>query len=100
VEYAIVFGAIVLAAAGLSWGITTRRRVFVIRIREGVPVLVRGKVSPAFVAEVGDVVKRFDIRRGAIYGVPKRGKVGLGFSRSIPAKCHQALRNVWTMHAR
>lgn len=99
-EYAVTFAAIVLAAVVISWVLASRRRVFVIRIRDGVAVLVRGKVSPAFVAEVGDVVKRFNIRHGAIYGVPKRGKVGLSFSRSVPATSHQALRNVWTMHAR
>jgi hypothetical protein len=32
--------------------------------------------------------------------VKRRGMVALGFSRSIPQKCRQALRNVWSMHAR
>jgi hypothetical protein len=100
VEYAIIAGAIVVFAILIAWLVTIQRRVFVIRIRQGVATVARGKLPPAFVAEVGDVIRRFGIRQGTIHGVPRRGKVGLGFSRSIPAQSHQALRNVWTMHAR
>jgi hypothetical protein len=100
IEYLLI-GIVVASVAGFAaWQATTRGRVFVIRIREGVPKLVRGKVSTGFVAEIGDVLSRHRVRRGTIFGVNKRGMVSLGFSNSIPNASRQALRNVWTIHVR
>ncbi len=99
-DYAVLALVVVSVAVVLSWQMTTRRRVFVIQIRNGVPFLKRGKVAHAFVVELADVLNRHDIRKGAIYGVPKTGRVALGFSRTIPASARQSLRNVWSMHAR
>jgi hypothetical protein len=100
VEYLLI-GVVVAAVAGFAaWQVTTRGRVFSIRIRDGIPRLVRGRVSPAFVTEIGDVLSRHRVRRGTIFGVNKRGMVSLGFSNSIPNSSRQALRNVWTIHAR
>lgn len=99
-EYAVLAGAIVLIGVAISWRVTTRRRVFVIRIRNGVPFLHRGKVAQAFVVELADVLARHGVRRGAIYGVPKAGRIAIGFSAAVPRSARQALRNVWSMHMR
>jgi hypothetical protein len=99
-EYAVLALLVVLAVVVVSWQVTTRRRVFVIQIRKGVPFLKRGKVTQAFVVELADVLGRHGVRHGAIYGVPKAGRVALGFSRAIPPSVRQSLRNVWSMHAR
>ena len=99
-EYAVLAVVVVFVAVAVSWQVTARRRVFVIRIRNGVPFLTRGKVAQAFVVELADVLNRQRIRKGLIFGVPKAGRVALGFSRSIPASARQSLRNVWSMHAR
>lgn len=100
IEYALI-GVLVAGVAGFAaWQASTRGRVFVIRIRDGVPSLARGKVSPGFVTEIGDVLSRHRVRRGSIFGISKRGMVSLGFSRSIPNASRQALRNVWSIHAR
>src|SRR5262245_57984739 len=100
VEYALI-AVVAAGVAGVAvWQATTRGRVFVIRVRDGIPRLARGKVSPTFVAEIGAVLSRFRVRRGTIFGVSKRKMVSLGFSRSIPNASRQALRNVWSMHAR
>jgi Protein of unknown function (DUF3634) len=48
---------------------------------------------------LGEVLQRHSVRRGSLYGVKRRGTVALGFSASIPQRCRQALRNVWSMHA-
>jgi hypothetical protein len=99
-DYAILAVLVVLAAVFLSWHLTVRKRVWVIRVRAGVPSLVKGKIPQSAVAELADVLQRHGVRRGALYGVSRPGGVGLGFSRGIPAGARQSLRNVWSMHAR
>jgi Protein of unknown function (DUF3634) len=99
-EYAVIAAVIVLLAVLYAARVSGKSRVWVIRIKAGVPFLVKGKIPQAAVAELADVLQRHGVRRGAIYGLNRRGTVTLGFSRSIPATCRQALRNVWSMHAR
>ena len=99
-EWAVIVGVLVLLAVVFSWRVSTSRRVFVIRVRNRVPFLVRGQVAQAFVIELADVLQRHQVRRGIIFGVRRRGTVGLGFSRGIPPAARQALRNVWAMHGR
>ena len=99
-EYVAVVAVLILLAVLFSWKVTTHGRVFVVRVRSRVPFLVRGKVSSAFVTELAEVLQRHEVRRGAIYGVRRRGTVGLKFSPGIPQTARQALRNVWAMHGR
>jgi Protein of unknown function (DUF3634) len=99
-EYVIVSAAVVLALVVISWVVTASTRVWVIRLRNGTPVLVKGRIAPMVVSELGEVLQRHGVRRGALYGVKRRGTIALGFSPSIPQRCRQALRNVWSMHAR
>jgi Protein of unknown function (DUF3634) len=99
-EYVILSVAVVAALVIVSWVVTASSRVWVIRLRNGTPVLVKGRIAPMVVSELGEVLQRHGVRRGALYGVRRRGTVALGFSPSIPQKCRQALRNVWSMHAR
>ena len=99
-EYFAIVAVLVLLAVVFSWRVTTHGRVFVIRIRNRVPFVTKGKLSQAFVIELGEVLQRYEVRRGSIYGVRRRGSVSLGFSRSIPQAARQTLRNVWAMHGR
>ena len=99
-EYVAIVGVLVLLAVLFSWRVAAHSRVFVIRVRNRVPVTVKGKVSQAFVAELADVLRRHEVRRGSIYGVRRRGAVLLGFSPGIPQAARQGLRNVWAMHGR
>ena len=99
-EYVILAAVMVAAAVAVSAYVTGRRRVWEIRIRAGVPFLTKGKLAQTAVAELADVLQRHGVRRGAIYGVNAGGMVRLGFSRQIPPGARQALRNVWSMHAR
>ena len=92
-EYAAIAGAIILLAVLFSWRVAARGRVFVIRVA-------RGKVSQSFVVELAEVLQQHHVRRGAIYGVRRRGSIALGFSGGIPPAARQALRNVWVMHGR
>jgi hypothetical protein len=97
----IVIGAIggAVAVAALAV-VANRSRVFVIRIRNGFPAVIKGKVSQAFVGELAGLLKEKGIRGGAVYGVRRRGTVALEFSRGIPPSDRQSLRNVWAMHGR
>src|SRR5690348_14827024 len=99
-EYVAIVAAVAALGVLFAWRVSARGRVFVIRVRNRVPFLIRGKVSQAFVVELADVLRRHDVRRGSIYGVRRRGAVLLGFSRGIPRAARQALRNVWAMHGR
>lgn len=99
-EYVALAGALVLLAVLFSWRVSTHGRVFIIRVRDRVPILTRGKVSQAFVVELAEVLHRHEVRRGSIYGVRRRGAIVLGFSGRIPPVARQALRNVWAMHGR
>lgn len=98
-EYAVLFATVVLVLVAFSWQVTAKTRVWVIRIRSGLPALVKGKIPQTVVAELAEVLRRHNVRRGAVFGIKRRGTVTLGFSRSIPLESRQALRNVWSMHA-
>lgn len=99
-EYVVLAAVVVVMAVLFSGWLTARTRVWVIRIKAGVPFLVKGKIAQTVVADLAEVLQRHGVRRGAIYGVNRRGRVTLGFARSIPPGCRQALRNVWSLHAR
>jgi len=99
-ESVAILAVVVGLAVVITWQATARGRVFVIRVRNRVPFLTRGKVSQAFVTELAEVLQTHGVRRGSIYGVRRRGSVLLDFSRGIPPAVRQALRNVWSMHRR
>lgn len=99
-EYVAAAVVIALMAAIAWWQVTARSRVFVIRVRDRVPSVAKGKVSQAFVMELKDVLQRHAVGHGLIYGVRRGGTVLLGFSSSIPTAARQALRNVWALHGR
>jgi Protein of unknown function (DUF3634) len=101
-QYVAIAGVIAVLGLAVAYAVHVSRkpRIWVVRIKGGVPVLVKGKIAQTVVAELAEVLQRHDVRRGAIFGVKRRGTVTLGFSRAIPANCRQALRNVWSMHAR
>jgi Protein of unknown function (DUF3634) len=101
-QYAAIAVVIAVLAMGVLYAarLSGKARVWVVRLKAGVPVLVKGKIAQTVMAELAEVLQRHGVRRGAIYGVKRGGTVTLGFSRTIPANCRQALRNVWSMHTR
>jgi len=99
-EYAVIAAVIVALGIFYAARVAGKSRIWVIRLKAGVPHLAKGKIAQTVVAELADVLQRHGVRRGAIYGLKRGGTVTLGFSRAIPAHCRQALRNVWSMHAR
>src|SRR4051794_39976343 len=71
------------------------RYAFVVAVREGEVRVRRGKVAPAFLAEVRRICREHDIRRGWVGGVRQGRTLRLAFSGSLPPGCRQQLRNVW-----
>ncbi|HJZ91921.1 MAG TPA: DUF3634 family protein [Gemmataceae bacterium] len=98
--YVAVVAVLVFLAVAYAWYLSSQARVWVVRVRDGNLVLMKGKIAQTVVADLGEVLQRHSVRRGALYGINRRGRVTLGFSRSIPPSCRQSLRNVWSMHAR
>jgi hypothetical protein len=88
---------VALLVGALLWLLRTRY-TFVVRIEDGSPRLAQGRVTPAFLAEVGEVCSRAAVTRGWVGGIPMRKQVRLVFSRSIPEACRQQLRNAWMLH--
>lgn len=81
------------------WMLLMPRRDFVIRIENGQARLVRGKVPPGLVQDVGEVCRDAGVYSGSVWGY-RRGR-GLGlrlnFSGDIPEPCRQRLRNLMNL---
>lgn len=72
------------------------RVVFIVELTEGRARVRRGQPPTGFAAACEDVARRHGIVSGRITGARSGNGVRLRFSRDIPAKSHQAFRNVWT----
>jgi hypothetical protein len=91
--------AIVAAfVVAIAWLIANTRFVFWVRIRNGVPSVGRGKVAAPFLRDLVDVCGEYPIERGWVGGVRRGRGIQLAFSRSIPERCRQQLRNLWNLH--
>jgi len=80
------------------WGLFSAlqpRPVFVVRVEAGKVRLVRGKVSQAFLQQIGETCDRHGVRRGVVRGVANGSRIALTFSGAIPPNCRQQLRNLW-----
>lgn len=89
---------VVAAVLGILWLVFQPRYVFLVRIQQGVPRLARGKLTGAFLYEVGLACAEFRVVRGWIGGVARGRRTALAFSRGFPAPCQQRLRNLWAVH--
>jgi hypothetical protein len=83
------------AVGGAIWAATRPRSAFLVRLVDGSPRAVRGKVTAAFLAEIRDVCRRHCVNSGAIRGVMRNGRIALSFSGPFPPGCQQQLRNTW-----
>src|SRR5687768_4129050 len=93
-------GIAILVAIGLVWLIFRPRYDLVIKIREGKPVVTKGKITGAHLQIVEETCARHGIQTGWI-GAVRAGKrrQALRFSGNIPPECRQQLRNLWPVHA-
>jgi len=94
-----LFLMILLAAfiGWIIWSISRPRYQFVVKVRDGVPDVLRGSVSRAFVQEIAEVSTRHGVRDCVVRGIAKGERIGLSFSETVPAACQQQLRNLWIL---
>jgi hypothetical protein len=84
--------------AGALWWALQPRYAFVVHLDGGVPRVTKGRVTAAFLKEVGLACGEAGVARGWVGGVQRGRRLALRFSRSIPPQCRQRLRNVWALH--
>jgi len=72
------------------------RRRFLIEIENGRAVLRQGTPPPGFVSACSDVARLHNVTRGQIEGLGQGRHARLKFSRNLPERVRQAIRNVWT----
>ena len=91
---------VTLAILGLiGWGIWQACRppsVFVVRIERGVPRIVRGTVTNAFVREIRELCLHHGVRHGIIRGQLHGTRIALDLRGPFPPEFRQQLRNVWS----
>src|SRR2546423_13866593 len=86
--------AVVVLVVAAAWWWAPSRDHFVVRVDNGVARAVRGKVTAAFLREVGEICQEYGVRRGEVYGQMWRRRVRLSFSRTLPPPRQQRLRDV------
>jgi hypothetical protein len=91
----ILVAALLLAGV---WYMFQPRYVFVVRIKGADLSVTKGKVTAAFLQEIGSVCKEHELQSGWIGGVNRGRNIALAFSRGIPPPCQQRLRNLWLLH--
>lgn len=67
------------------------RAATLIRVRSGKPRVIRGPMRPDATEQVGAILRGAGVSRGFI-AITSQNRVA--FSRTIPARVHQRLRNV------
>jgi len=76
------------------WYAAQPRPRFVIRVRNGMTEVVRGKTTESVRKAVSDVCRENGVTSGKISGLAHGKRIRLKCSRSIPAGCQQQLRNM------
>jgi Protein of unknown function (DUF3634) len=96
VEYLLEI--LLLAFVGwVVWMLLQPRYVFEIRVQGRQPVVRKGKVTAAFLAEVAAVCRESGVASGWVGGVQQGKRVALRFSRHFPPGAQQRLRNGWVL---
>ncbi len=71
------------------------RPAFQIKIRDRIPQVVWGRVRPAFLAELTEMLPGLGVTNGSISGRWNKQRMVLKFSREFSAAAQQQVRNVW-----
>jgi hypothetical protein len=80
---------------GGVWVALSPKFVFRIQVVKGTVRVTKGKLTPDFQQQVGEILDQWRISRGWIGGVQRGRRVTLVFSHSVPSGCRQQLRNLW-----
>ena len=97
----VLHGLFTLALLGLiGWGVWQAcrpRSVFVVEVEDGIPRVIRGRVTRAFLSSIHEACRHHDVTRGSIRGRAHGDQVALDFRGAFPDACRQQLRNVWVI---
>jgi hypothetical protein len=88
---------LVLVLILVVWFTARPPAIFVVRIKFGQPHVSRRKVTPAFLAEIGELCRQHDVEGGEVRGVVRGRRIALWFSGRVPPSFRQQLRNWWVM---
>ena len=80
---------------GLLWLAIRPRYLFLVRIRDGVPHVAKGKLTAANLKDISDLLQSAGVTHGWVAGKQRGSNVVLAFSPGIPQPCRQQLRNLW-----
>jgi hypothetical protein len=78
------------------WAATRQNEVFRVAVRGGHATVVRGKVPPAFMSDLREIVGH--VREGSIHAVKRGGEPALVISSTIDERSAQRLRNAFAVH--
>ncbi|MFO8154279.1 DUF3634 family protein [Thioalkalivibrio sp.] len=68
---------------------------FIIDLDGGTASVRRGDPPAAFVRGCSEVARMYRVRSGRIFGIRSGNGIELRFSKEIPPRAHQPLRNIW-----
>jgi len=70
----------------------------VLFVEDGGITVVRGKVKASFLSDLKDIMTSRGLTKGIIFAHLSGRSPTLSFSRDIPNRVHQQIRNVWGLH--
>ncbi|ABI56386.1 DUF3634 family protein [Alkalilimnicola ehrlichii MLHE-1] len=88
--------ALLLGVAAVVGVVRHHRVAFVIAFDGKGPAVRKGAPPPGFLAACRDVARMYGVGAGKVYGVREAGGLQLAFSRDLPERARQPLRNCWT----
>lgn len=89
-------GALVLVAL-VVWMVQRASAIFVLSVRDGKVLVVRGRVTAQLLHALADVVERARVRRATITAVSEAGRARL-VVRGVDEGIAQRLRNAFGVH--
>lgn len=90
----ILIVLLILAVAVWLWAIDRETTLFVVRVRDGKIVHVRGRLTPRALDEIRDVVERARVRRAKIRALVRDGRPVVRVKGEFEPSFLQVLRNV------
>lgn len=90
----IAFAVLLLLCVPLAVGLRRATDLFVIEVVGGRPRLRRGRLPPALMSEIDDIVRRNGVRSGRLRVVTEGGEPRVLPEAGLPDAAVQQLRNV------
>jgi hypothetical protein len=93
-----MFPLIAIAAVIGFWLWSRSSELFMLSVRQGRVLVVRGRISPGLLSDVERVVRDRDVSRATIRALKTESGGQLRFSGSLDDKAQQTLRNIFGLY--